>query len=93
MAKISVIGSGSWGTANAIMLSENGHDVTLWSYLKEECEDLLKYKENRPFLPGVPIPASVNHTSDIHSCVDADIIVCAVPSFAVPNAEITCGFR
>ena len=43
MAKISVIGSGSWGTANTIMLAENGHDVTMWSYLPEECEDLIKF--------------------------------------------------
>ena len=38
MAKISVIGSGSWGTAVAIMLAQNGHEVMLWSYLTEESE-------------------------------------------------------
>ena len=46
MARISVIGSGSWGSAMAIMLAENGHGITLWSYLEEECENLKKYGEN-----------------------------------------------
>jgi len=81
--KISVIGSGSFGTALAIMLSENGCDVRLWSYSKTECENLIKYKENRPFLPGVKIPSSIKHTNDLLSCVSADIIVCALPSFAI----------
>ena len=83
MAKISVIGSGSWGTAVAILLAENGCDITLWSYSKTECEDLIKYKENRPFLPGVAIPNSIRHTYDLSDCVNADIIVCVLPSFAV----------
>ena len=34
MAKVSVIGAGSWGTALALLLSKNGHDVTMWSILK-----------------------------------------------------------
>jgi len=80
---ISVIGSGSWGTAIGIMLAENGHDVKLWSYSSQECDDLKTYKENRPFLPGVVIPAAVEHTTDIQYCADADIIVCALPSHAV----------
>ena len=36
MAKINIIGSGGWGTANAILLASNGHNVLLWSYMKEE---------------------------------------------------------
>ncbi len=39
MAKISVAGSGGWGTAIAVMLAQNGHDVVLWSFFKEECEE------------------------------------------------------
>jgi len=81
--KISIIGSGSWGTALAIMLAENDHKVTLWSYLSTECEELKKYKENRPFLPNFKIPTAVKHTNEILHCANADIIVCALPSFAV----------
>ncbi len=62
MAKISVIGSGSWGTAVAIMLAQNGHEVMLWSYLTEESEELKENRENRRFLPGVKIPDTVRFT-------------------------------
>jgi len=81
--KISIIGSGSWGTAIAIMLSENGHDVRLWSYSLPECEDLKTHNENRAFLPGFKIPSSVEHTTDISTCANADVVVCALPSFAI----------
>lgn len=83
MAKINVIGSGGWGTANAILLANNGHDVTLWSYFDEESANLEKYHENKPFLPGVTIPDSLKFTSDISLCGSADLIVIAVPSHTV----------
>lgn len=83
MSKINVIGSGGWGTAVAIMLANNGHDILLWSYMKQESEDLKKYKENKPFLPGVAIPDSVKFTSDIAECGCADMIITAVPSHAM----------
>lgn len=83
MAKINVIGSGGWGTAIAIMLAKNGHDILMWSYLKEESDNLKKYYENKPYLPGVKIPATVEFTSDISLCGDADLIIIATPSHAV----------
>ena len=81
--KISIIGSGSWGTAIAIMLAQNGHNVRLWSYAQAECEGLKANNENLPFLPGYKIPQSVEFTTDISTCANADVIVCALPSFAV----------
>jgi len=81
--KISIIGSGSWGTAIAIMLAENGHGVRLWTYSPAECENLKAHNENRAFLPGFKIPQSVEHTTDLPTCANADIIVCALPSFAI----------
>ena len=51
--KAAVIGSGGWGTALAILLAQNKHDVTLWSFLKEEYDALSADRENRQFLPGV----------------------------------------
>ena len=83
MSKISVVGSGGWGTAMAIMLSKQGHSVLLWSYLEKECEELRKYNENKPYLPGVEIPKAVEFTADISKCADANIIITAVPSHAI----------
>lgn len=83
MAKINIIGSGGWGTAVAVMLAKNGHDILLWSYMKQESDDLKKYRENKPFLSGVTIPDSINLTSDISECGSADMIITAVPSHAM----------
>lgn len=83
MSKISIIGSGGWGTAIAVMLSKNGHDVTLWSYLKEESENLRKNKENVPFLPGIKLPDNIQYTYRTEDCVDAELIITAVPSHAM----------
>ncbi len=83
MAKINIIGSGGWGTANAILLAKGGHEVLLWSYFEEESKNLEKYRENKPFLPGVKIPDNVSFTSDISLCADADLIVMASPSHAI----------
>ena len=85
MAKVSVIGSGSWGTAIAIMLAENGHQVTLWSYFPEESESLREHRENLQFLPGVKIPETVTFTSKISECVPSDLVITASPSHAMRN--------
>lgn len=83
MAKINIIGSGGWGTAIAVMLAENGHEITLWSYLSSESDNLNKYHENKLYLPGVKIPDTVRFTSDISQCGTADIIITATPSHAM----------
>ena len=83
MAKISILGSGGWGTAIAIMLSKMGHSIILWSYLKEEKENLERYRENKPYLPGVVIPENVTFTNNISDCRDVDIVVMATPSHGV----------
>ncbi|MDD3765837.1 MAG: NAD(P)H-dependent glycerol-3-phosphate dehydrogenase [Eubacteriales bacterium] len=84
MADIAVIGSGSWGTAFSKMLAENGHNVSLWSYSKRESEDLAKYRENKPFLPGIVLPENISFTDDIKKCANgAELIVIATPSHGV----------
>lgn len=77
---ISVIGSGSWGSAAAILLAKNGHTVTLWSYLKEESERLAQDRENREFLPGIKFPDNITCTNDISCARGADLVVCVSPS-------------
>ena len=78
--KISVIGSGSWGSAVAALLAHNGHGVALWSYLKEESERLAADRENRDLLPGVKFADSIVCTNDISCARGADLVVCASPS-------------
>ena len=80
--KISVLGSGGWGTALALVLLENGHEVTLWSYTEAESAVLRQTHEN-PMLKGVPLPEELALTSDL-GCVKAcEVVVLATPSFAV----------
>ena len=81
MASIGVIGSGSWGTAIAWLLSNNGHKVTLWAFAQEEYEMFMKYHENTDRLPGVKLSHSVSYTMDLAEAVKGrDLLVCAVPS-------------
>lgn len=83
--KISVIGSGGWGTALSLLLCSNSHSVCLWSYLDEERERLEKDRENKEFLPGVPFgDADITFTSDIDFAASyGEVLVSAVPSKAV----------
>jgi len=82
--KIGVIGAGSWGIALAYLLTNNGHDVTVWSRRKETCEKLKKDHGNKEKLEGVVLPESVIYTSDMKEAVeDKDIIVLVVPSAVV----------
>lgn len=79
---IAVIGSGGWGTALALLLRENGHQITLWSYGKEESENLRRTLEN-PFLPGVPLPQDICYTNDPACVTGIGFVVLATPSYAV----------
>jgi glycerol-3-phosphate dehydrogenase (NAD(P)+) len=78
---ISVMGTGGWGTALAVLLQSNGHKVTLWGRLKEEVEPIIAAGENRAFLPGVKIPQEIIVTLDTKAALrDAELVVLAVPS-------------
>jgi len=80
--KISVLGSGAWGTALGMLLHQNGHQVTLWSAFPAEAETLHTTRKN-PYLPGVALPKDMICTADINCVQDAELVVLAVPSFAV----------
>lgn len=64
MAKVSVLGAGSWGTALTVMLHNNGHQVILWSPLTEEVEQLSEDREQKAKLPGVHISEDILITGD-----------------------------
>ena len=81
MAKAGVIGSGSWGTALARVLSKNGHEVTLWSRREEESRMLREERENKSKLPGVILPDDMLCTTDLEQTVEGkDILVLATAS-------------
>jgi glycerol-3-phosphate dehydrogenase (NAD(P)+) len=79
--KVTVLGAGSWGTTLALVLFDNGHDVTLWSYKPEQAQLIREKHENPAFLPGIPIPPAIKTTADIEAaCSKRDMIVAAVPA-------------
>ena len=81
MAKISVIGAGSWGTALSVLLYNNGHEVTLWSVLEDEVKMLREKREHESKLPGVKLPEDMEITTDLEKCLkEPDVAVLAVPS-------------
>ena len=81
MAKVSILGAGAWGTAIAILLGKNGHEVTLWSALQSEVESLNNDRELKSKLPGVKLPDNVKVSDNLsNSCIDKDLIVFAVAS-------------
>ena len=80
--KAVVIGTGGWGTALAMVLTDNGHDTYLWSRTEEKAALLEKTREN-PLLPGVRLPEALKITADLEVLRDAALIVSAAPSFAV----------
>lgn len=88
MSEVSIIGSGSWGTALTWLLSNNGHRVTLWSRRQETTDSLAKYHQNIDKLPGVILQDDVRFTSNLEEAVkDKEVIVLAVPSSAIRSTS------
>ena len=83
MAKIGVIGSGTWGTAIAILLNNNGHQVDLWSAIPEEIEEMGRTRRHKN-LPEVVLADSIRCTADLPEAMeDKDLLVLSVPSVFV----------
>ena len=81
MAKISVLGSGSWGLALALLLHNNGHEVLLWSARPENARKLREKRENPDRLPGVRLPDEIDVLTDMERALkDVDVTVLAVAS-------------
>lgn len=80
--KAVVLGTGGWGTALALVLCDNGHDVTLWSRTPAKAEEMARTREN-PLLKGISLPEALNITGDLKCLNGAELVVSAPPSFAV----------
>ena len=81
MARIGMLGAGSWGTALTYELSSKGHQVIVWSISEDEVRLLNEQHEQTAKLPGVKLPEEVQATTDLQKAIDGmDLLVLAVPS-------------
>lgn len=79
--KITLLGGGSWGTALSKLLSENGHEVTVWLRDEIQCRILRDERVNKKYLPNVPIPENIVFTSNINEAVkDAEVLLLVTPT-------------
>lgn len=80
MKKVSVLGDGGWGTALALVLLSNGHDVTLWGRNPEKMENMRRSRENK-YLKGITLPENLKLESDPEAAVaGTELVVLATPS-------------
>ncbi len=88
MANVGVVGAGSWGTALALVLEKNGHQVTLWSSREAKAEELRALRENKEKLPGVKIPENIEITADMETAVKGkELVVLGVPSLYIRSTS------
>ena len=79
--KVAIIGAGSWGTALALVLHSNKHEVKCWTIEQSTLDNIREKEENSRYLPGVKIPKDLFFTDDLYKAAhDAEIIVNSVPS-------------
>ena len=82
-ANVGIIGTGSWGTALALLLHGNGVPITMWGHDAEHMRDIAAQRENKVCLPGIALPDALRLTSelgDLHGC---DLLLLVTPSKAV----------
>ena len=78
---ITLLGGGSWGTALSKLLSENGHNVTVWLRNEAQVRELTVNRVNERYLPKVRIPENIVFTSDINEAVKkAEILLLVIPT-------------
>lgn len=81
MARVAVLGAGSWGTTFAKVLAEAGSEVTVWARRAEVAEAVQNTRRNPDYLPGVVLPASLQATTDPQVALrGADIVALAIPA-------------
>lgn len=79
--KIGVVGAGSWGTALAGLLASKGYPVDLWVFEEEVLGQIKEHRENKVFLPGIPLPPAIEPSNDIESvAAEKDLLLLVVPS-------------
>jgi len=88
---IAVIGAGSWGTALAKLLGDQGIEVRLWAYEQEVCDALRRTRTNPVYLAEVTLAKSVSAHSEFDEALSGAAIVCfAVPSHVLREVALSC---
>ena len=75
--KVCILGAGSYGLALALAFYKNNNDVTVWTKVESEKEEIINYRENRKALPGVSIPEEIKITTNLND--NYKLIVIAIP--------------
>jgi len=86
-ARVTVLGAGSWGTAIALLLAGKGCGVRLWEFRPNAAERLRRERENKEFLPGLPLPETISIHHDAAACLEeSQFVILAIPSQFVRGA-------
>jgi glycerol-3-phosphate dehydrogenase (NAD(P)+) len=84
MERIAVLGAGSWGTALAFVLADNGHDVRIWGHRNEVVQEINERHTNSKYLPGVQLPPGIKGYGSLEEVIEGvEFIVLAVPTKAI----------
>ena len=79
--RVAVLGGGSFGTAIANIVADNGHEVQLWLRSEERALEINQHQVNEVYLPGISLNPSLRATTDLAEAVQAaDVVFMAVPS-------------
>ncbi|WP_054859355.1 NAD(P)H-dependent glycerol-3-phosphate dehydrogenase [Gracilibacillus sp. JCM 18860] len=84
MSKVAVLGAGSWGTALAMVLQDNHHDVRLWTHKEEQKKMMIETKKNEKYLPNIVLPSDLKIVDSMEEATkDVDAVVLVVPAKAI----------
>jgi glycerol-3-phosphate dehydrogenase (NAD(P)+) len=81
---VTVAGAGSWGSALAIVLADNGHEVRLWSHNEKQVEEINQHHTNEKYLPGINLPETIIAFASLADALEnIDTLILAVPTKAI----------
>ena len=82
--KVALLGAGSWGTALAMVLEENGHDVRLWSHSQEQVDEINQLHTNKYYLPEAILSKNIKASSNLaEALASVDAVLFVVPTKAI----------